>query len=80
MNKYKGTILIGIGWALWIIETAYFGWNNTPQSGAEKILDTMSWFFILYGLFLELAFAFKSQTTIKADNVYIDGKIINKKL
>ena len=38
------------GLILWLLETAYFGWNETAQSGAERVLDIVSAGLVLYGV------------------------------
>jgi len=32
-------MVMWLGFLLWIMETMYFGWNMTPQSGAERVAD-----------------------------------------
>src|SRR5690242_16500526 len=49
-RKTYYVLLTFIGLALWIAETAYFGFHDKPQSGIEKMLDTISWVFILWGI------------------------------
>ena len=34
--------IAGIGIFWWLMETSYFGWNNTPQSVAELFADGAS--------------------------------------
>lgn len=47
-NKYF--IILLIGFVLWIAETAYFGFNKTPESNAEAFLDVVTAGMIIYGL------------------------------
>jgi len=44
-------ILAFIGLMLWVSETVYFGFNDTPINGWEKILDFVSVIFIIWGVF-----------------------------
>ena len=46
--KYNLLVLFGL--ILWLSETAFFGWNETPQSGLEAMLDSISWLFIVWGI------------------------------
>ena len=52
-NSYK--LMSAIGFIIWIAETAYFGWNETAQSAAERILDTLSLVLIFWGIFGDIA-------------------------
>lgn len=49
-NRTYYVMLVLVGLTVWITETAYFGFNEKPQSGVEKILDTVSWLFIFWGV------------------------------
>ena len=51
-NKYF-TILL-IGFVIWIVETAAFGFNAKPESGLEAFLDLLSGGMIFYGLIGDL--------------------------
>lgn len=51
-NKYF--IILVIGFIAWIAETAYFGFNKTPQSGAEGLADAATAGLIIYGLIGDL--------------------------
>lgn len=42
--------LVLLGLIIWISETVYFGFNDTPQSGWEKILDFVSFLMIIWGV------------------------------
>lgn len=48
--KRKHLIIIGIGIAIWLIETAAFGWNKTPHSYAEARWDGIGVIVILWGI------------------------------
>ncbi|QYK61814.1 hypothetical protein [Paenibacillus sp. S25] len=50
-HKFGWKILV-IGFFLNIIETAYFGWNATPQSKAEIVWDYITMFIMGYGIYL----------------------------
>ena len=54
MKKNKYIYIIIIGWALWIGETWYFGWNDKPINNIEKTLDILSTFLILWGVIGDL--------------------------
>lgn len=52
LKKFKGQkylIITIIGIALWLIETAYFGWNSKAQSTPEKMFDAIGWLLIIWG-------------------------------
>jgi hypothetical protein len=53
-NKTFYRILVLVGFALWLGETAYFGYNDTPQSGLEKMLDIISQAAIFWGILGDL--------------------------
>lgn len=48
--KRKHLILIAIGFAVWLTETAAFGWNSTPHSYAEAHWDGLGIVIILWGI------------------------------
>lgn len=48
MNKHTAIALIGI--ALWLAESAYFGWNEKPSGTPEKYLDLLSGVLIVWGI------------------------------
>lgn len=47
-NKYF--IVLVLGFALWIGETVYFGFNDKPESGLEGLLDVVSFLMMIYGV------------------------------
>jgi len=51
-NKYF--IILLLGFMLWIVETAAFGFNAKPESGLESFLDLVSGGMIVYGLIGDL--------------------------
>lgn len=51
-NKYF--IILVLGFVLWVAETAYFGFNKTPQSGAEGLADTATALMMIYGVIGDL--------------------------
>lgn len=59
MKNKKYIILAFVGIFLWLIETAYFGWNKKPESGAETFLGVVSWVFILWGVIGDIAINLK---------------------
>jgi len=46
--------LIIFGFAVWLIETAYFGFNLYAVSNAEKFWDQFAFILIIIGLILEI--------------------------
>lgn len=48
MNKYTKILLLGL--AVWLAETAYFGFNRMPENGIEGTLDLLSGILIGWGL------------------------------
>lgn len=52
-NKYF--IILMLGFLLWIAETAYFGFNKTPQSGAEGLADAATALMMIYGVIGDLS-------------------------
>jgi len=53
MNRIKiGKILIMIGFAMWIIENIYFGWNKLPMSEAEETCDIIVKIFMYLGFLI----------------------------
>lgn len=59
-SKYIIIIIIGV--ILWISETAFFGWNDKPESAAESLLDFISGVLIFWGIIGDL---FSNVTIIK---------------
>jgi hypothetical protein len=47
INKYDIFFLCGI--AVWLLETWYFGWNESAVTVPEKMFDTLSLILIAYG-------------------------------
>ena len=47
-------ILIILGFAIWAIETAYFGFNLTPINNVERFFDVFSMLLILVGIILSI--------------------------
>lgn len=72
------------GFAIWILETIYFGYNATPQSGAESVLDFVSAVMIVWGILGDLAstlYVVKIDSPHPVDiatNVVVNGKIIRE--
>jgi len=48
INKYP--IIVVIALALWLGESAYFGWNKTAQSPVESFLDLLSGILLFWGI------------------------------
>ena len=78
-NKYF-TILL-VGFIIWIVETAAFGFNDKPENGLEAFLDIVSFSMIFYGLIGDLLtnveihknyYKYK-ETNIKTRSVSING-------
>lgn len=63
MSLYK--ILFFGGLILWWVETAYFGWNKTPGSALESMLDLTSTILIFYGAIGDIS----RNLTIKKDTI-----------
>lgn len=53
----RGLIWISIGYAFNLAETAFFGWNATAQSCAERFCDNISAGILLVGLFVLAGYA-----------------------
>lgn len=79
-RKYFIILLIGL--LLWIAETAYFGFNKTPESGVEGFLDTLAFLLMGYGLIGDLIqnveihknyYKYK-ETNIKTKTVNVNGQ------
>lgn len=78
-NKYF--IIASLGFLIWIIETAAFGFNAKPESGLESFLDVLSGGMIIYGILGDLLtnveihknyYRYK-ETNIKTRAVTING-------
>ena len=48
MTKYDYALWAGL--ALWLAETAYFGWNMQAGSVQEEVLNTISLILMVYGV------------------------------
>jgi hypothetical protein len=53
MKNLNYYLIIG-GFIIWLAETAYFGFNLTPQSNAEEFFDLFAGVMILNGTLLEI--------------------------
>src|SRR5437870_4136001 len=53
MNRFTWIALTGF--VLWIAESWFFGWNKTPQSPLEQILDTISVVLMFWGIVGEMS-------------------------
>jgi hypothetical protein len=47
MNKYDYFFIAGL--SLWLLETAFFGWNRATQSVPEDMLNQISLIFMAIG-------------------------------
>ncbi len=81
--KRKHAILIGLGLAIWLIETAFFGWNWTAHSSAERFWDTVSGVLLFWGIVgdilsgLNITFAkniAENHDHMQADKLYLQIK------
>ncbi len=52
-NKYF--IILILGFLLWIAETAYFGFNKTPENAAEGLADVATALMVIYGVIGDLS-------------------------
>lgn len=68
-NNYKWLVLTGL--VVWVVSTAYFGWNATPQSGQEGVLDTVSWVAIIWGVIGDVTsnLSITKKTIINTENI-----------
>jgi len=64
-------ILVIVGFTLWVLETAYFGWNEKPINEIEKILDVVSWVLIIWGILGDIASKITYKNEIHTNKVYI---------
>lgn len=71
MKKY--TVIVIIGLVLWIGETWYFGWNEHAESPVERILDTVSWLLVIWGVVADILtnVTIHKETNVTADKVEI---------
>lgn len=74
-NKYF--IILILGTVLWFAETAYFGFNDKPENGAEAALDMLSFGMIFYGLIGDLMR--NTRITKHYHNISTSRHIINTK-
>lgn len=63
-----------IGLVLWFLETAYFGFNETPVNGVEKMLDSVATITMAYGFLGMFTSTLKTQVNVKADRFEILDK------
>ncbi len=70
-----------LGFVIWIVETAAFGFNQNAESGLEAFLDAISIVLIIYGILGDLLtnveihknyYKYK-ETNIKTKTVQING-------
>ena len=71
--KIENVLVIG-GLALWIIETAYFGWNPKSINNVERSLDCLSMIIIGIGMIL----SWTNQPKITNINIKLDESFFNK--
>lgn len=82
MSKHKYMILVVAGFILWIAETAYFGWNRTPETSGEATLDFISGIMIGWGILGDLlrnVTIVKRNTTVNNINTKT-VEVVNPKL
>lgn len=69
------------GFVLWVVETAYFGFNASPENSVEALLDMIAAGMIIYGLIGDLVtnveihknyYKYK-ETNIKTRSVEVKG-------
>lgn len=72
MKKHKYLIIALAGFVLWFVETWYFGWNETAQSAAERALDMVSLWLIVWGTFGDISNGWEFHR-----NTYIDAEAVN---
>lgn len=48
MSFYRKLVLIGF--LIWLAENFYFGWNEKPQSIAERVFDMVSITMVFWGI------------------------------
>ena len=81
MKRNKYFVILVIGFVLWAIETAAFGFNAKPSSGFEGFLDTIAIIMMVYGMIgdittnLRITKTYHSVNTnnIKTKNVEVTG-------
>jgi len=62
MNKYDYFFIAGI--TLWLVETAFFGWNATSQSGVESMLNEISVILMALGALGSIVHSAAAKVTI----------------
>lgn len=73
LKRPKYFIILVIGFVLWVVETAYFGFNDKPENGVEAFLDAVSFLMIAYGLIGDLL------TNVRIQKHYHNTTNINTK-
>lgn len=68
MNKYDYFLVAGM--ALWLIESACFGWNRVAQSTTELIFDRISMIMIGYGAISNFLSQFRSVVNVNIKNKF----------
>lgn len=80
-SNRKYFVILVIGFLGWIAETAYFGFNSTPENGVEGFLDLVFGSMMVYGFIGDLLtnveihknyYKYK-ETNIKTRTVEIKG-------
>lgn len=54
-----------VGLAMWLLETAFFGWHATSHSTVESFFNQLSLVLILYGIVGSWLKSFKTVINIK---------------
>lgn len=49
-----GNRLVIIAFLFWLAETAFFGWNKTPQSSAERVCDYLALIILVIGWVIQV--------------------------
>jgi hypothetical protein len=52
-NVYNGLFYFGL--LFWLIESTYFGWHATSQSGAESVCDLIATVTLMIGMIGSIA-------------------------
>jgi hypothetical protein len=69
-----GSVVGIVGVIVWFVETWSFGWNSTPKTKEEVILNMVGWCLIVIGFFIRPTRVDNSPTNINTNNV----EFINK--
>lgn len=81
MNRFYRKLAVS-GFIFWILETAYFGFNETPINVFERFADIASQTAILWGIlgdiFSNLTIVKHTHSHIKTKSFNINGKPIIK--